>query len=297
MGNKALRCAMLLILVVIPIYSLESTTSQTIFSTDENQSITDSHSVSEIRLTYYLRKFYAQNFYNNLTLSILIEGTNNIDCVLTMITPEGEDSYNMTMVETETTNLYITSFQFEYPENVTYIPYDSPIIVRYNVQYYVNTTTGIMKVSDICPYQTAFGQHTDGLSIVFYDTPDLWYEEGSTGHEVTWAVSTGYPDFYKLYEDDFLIEAWSWDGPLTINADDLEIGDHVFKVEATQGWAFGSETVTVHVVTTIPYGVSTGSVGPITDPLATGFPLIAIGTAISTVLIVGIAIIYRRKTH
>jgi len=297
MGNKTLWCAMILILVVIPIYSLESTTSHTILSTDESLTIADSPSVSEIRLKYYLRKFYAQNYYNNLTLSILIEGTNDIDCVLTMITPEGGDSYNMTMVKTDSTNLYTTSFQFEYPENVTYIPYNSPIIVRYSVQYYVNTTTGITMVSAICPYQTAFGQHADGPSIVFYDTPDLWYEEGSTGHEVTWAVSTGYPDFYKLYEDDFLIEAWSWDGPLTINVDDLAIGDHVFMVEATQGWAIGSETAIVHVVTTIPYGVSTGSVGPITDTLATSFPLILIGTAISMVLIIGIAIFYRRKTH
>ena len=199
------------------------------------------------------------------------------------------------MNEISTEYLYMTSLQFDPPHNSTTYVYDG-IIVRYDVLYFVNTTTGLSITSEICPYQVKIGGlHGDGVPIEFYNTPDLWYEEGTTDHEVAWAVSTGTPSFYTLSEDDFLIEAWSWTGPLTINVDDLGIGDHVYRLSVTDGWVSASETVTVHVATTIPPGVSTGSVGPITNFVANNLPQMLLGTAIGVCLIVVVFTVYRTK--
>ncbi len=301
MRVKIIQSAILLLLVMIPYCSMGSLMSFVTIPIEDSQDTINASDTNEIRLRYYVRKFYVHSCSGSsvtLQLSILVEVSNDVDCVIMMCTPEVDPSYNVTMNETSTENLYETSLQFALPVNSTLDGY-SGIIVRYDVQYFVNTTTGLSITSEFCPYQVKLGGlHGDGVTIAFYTTPDLWYEEGTTGHEVTWAVSTGGPTFYKLTEDGFLIDAWSWSGPLTINVDDLGIGDHVYRLGvSTGGTAHASETVTVHVVTTIPPGVSTGSVGPITDFVANAnnLPQILLGTAIGVCLIVVVFIVYRTK--
>ncbi len=301
MRVRIIQSAILLLLIMIPYCSMGSSMSFATIPVEDSHDIINALDTNEIRLRYYVRRFYVHDTAGNgetLQLSLLVESSNDIDCVIMMCTSEVEPSYNVTMIETSTNHLYMTSLRFEPPENSTDYWYNG-IIVRYDVQYYVNTTTGLSITSEICPYQVKIaGLHGDGVPIEFYTTPDLWYEEGTTGHEVTWAVSTGGPTFYRLFEDGFLIDAWSWTGPLTINVDDLGIGDHVYLLSAsTGGTAYASETVTVHVVTTIPPGVSTGSVGPITDFVANAnnLPHILLGTAIGVCLIVVVLIVYRTK--
>ncbi|MHA1615034.1 MAG: hypothetical protein ACTSYJ_09330 [Candidatus Thorarchaeota archaeon] len=293
MRVRIIQSAILLLLVMIPYFSMGPSLSFTTMPVESNEFTT--LDANEIRIRYYVRRYYVHDYAatgRTLELQILVEGSNDIDCVLMMCTPEGEPSYNVTMNETSTDNLYLTSLQFVLvlPENATIYP-TYGTIVRYDVQYYVNTTTGVSITSENCPYQVKIGGlHGDGVPIGFYSTPDLWYEEGTTGHEVTWDVSTGSPSFYTLTEDGFLIDAWCWNGPLTINVDNLELGDYVYRLRATAGWTGATETVTVHVVTAIPFGVCTGSVGPINN-----LPQIIIGTVIGVCLIVIFIRVYRTK--
>ncbi|MHA1389594.1 MAG: hypothetical protein ACTSUZ_12685 [Candidatus Thorarchaeota archaeon] len=291
-----IQSVVLILLIVIPYCPMGSTIPHTLTILEDTLSVDCAQESTEIQLRYYLRRYYIHDYAGNgvnITLNLLVEGADDLDCVIMMCTPEDDSSYNVSMSETSTVHLYTTLFQIEPHENATVS--HSGILMRYSVQYFVNTTSGIRVISEMCPYQILCGgEHGDGVSIRFYNTPDLWYEEGTTDHAVTWDTSAGSPTFYRLYEDDFLVGAWSWSGSLTINVDGLSLGDHIFKIRATEGGASGSEEVTVHVVTTIPYGVATGSVGPITFALA-NLPPIAVGLVIGIFLIPVVFIIYRRK--
>ncbi len=255
----------------------------------------------ELQLRYYLRKYSSKStgsYGQNLTLYLLIEGSNDLDSVIMICTPEGEPSYSVSMTETSTPNLYTSQLELSISENTTLNMY-SEEISRCSVQYYANTTSGSSIVSEVCSYQVIITMlEYDGPIIHFYNTPDLWYLINTTGHEVTWSISEGFPDYYKVYEDDFLIEAWSWNGSVTINVDNLPIGEHVFEVQATAGWTSASETVTVHVVDELPEGVSTGSVGPITNPinqLLSNSAFVAVLVGIPTLLLLSAIVLHQLK--
>ena len=294
MRDRIIQRVVLILLIVIPYSSIGLTMSHTSIIIDDSLSVDHAQESTEIQLRYYLRRYYIHDYAAtgvNITLNLLVAGADDIDSVIMMCTPEDDSSYNLSMSETSTENLYTALFQIEPHENAT-ASY-SGILMLYSVQYFVNTTSEISVTSEVCPYQILCGgEHGDGLPISFYNTPDLWYEEGTTGHAVTWDTSTGTPNFYRLFEDDFLVDAWSWSDSLTIIVDGLSLGDHIFKIRATDGGISGSEEVTVHVVITIPYGVATGSVGPITS--ADLQPIFS-GLVIGICSILVIFIIYRRK--
>lgn len=236
-----------------------------------------------------------------MTLYVLIEGSNNIDSVIMICTPEGESPYNISMTETSTPNLYVSLLELSIPDNTTLEMYIERV-VRCSIQYYANTTSGTSILSEICLYQVKISMlEYDGPPIVFYNTPDLWYLVNTTDHEITWDISKGIPDYYTVYEDDFLIEAWSWDGSVTINVDNLPLGDYTFKIRASAGWTSATETVTVHVVTDLPKGVRTGSVGPITNPIGylssniIAVTSIGLTTAIVLAIITTYLVIIRRS--
>lgn len=292
----------LLFIFTIQNYSI----SNTLTDMDESIKVVNTRNIAqeELRLRYYLQKFYAKAsgaYGQNITLYLLVEGSDNIDDVIMICTPEGKSSYNVSMIETSTPNLYTSQLELSVPENTTLSPYMEKT-VKCSVQYFVNTTSGMSILSEVCPYQVKVSMlEYDGTPIHFYDTPDLWYLENTIGHEIIWDISTGSPDYYKVYEDEFLIEAWSWSGPVTIYVDNLPLGDYEFEIRATAGWVCGSDTVTVHVVTELPQGVSTDSVGPITNHLFGPFTIPQVGAiaaGITIALFAVFALLYRRrKTH
>jgi len=290
-------CFLILPLIV---YSIPSKPNEL-----ENQTIVDNeytNAENELQLRYYLRKFRKLYYfppYSSITLdlNLLVEGSDDIDKVLVMCTPVGNSTFNQSMTSSSTENLYTSSLIVPVPEDAPITGY-SPYIIYYEVRYFVNTTSGQSIHSEICPYQFYLqGLHSDGGGVL-YDTPDLWYLEGTTGHEITWKLESGSAKEYRLSEDGYLIEHWSWSDPLTINVDELGLGEHVFSIYAYEGGWGDSETVTVHVVTELPFGVNTDDAKPITNildnPILTPILLVSVGIG-SVILIVVILVVYKSR--
>jgi hypothetical protein len=74
--------------------------------------------------------------------------------------------------------------------------------------------------------------------------------------------------YYTLLKDGHVLEKHEWLGELTINVDGLSLGDHAYQLAVNGGFSTGRDNVTVHVVTELPFGVPTGSVGPDMHPLS-----------------------------
>ncbi len=78
---------------------------------------------------------------------------------------------------------------------------------------------------------------------------DITYEEGSTGHNITWQASDAEPSGYKVTRNETLLESDSWAGDnITINVDGLAIGVYLYTctVNDTIGQS-ASDTVMVTV--------------------------------------------------
>lgn len=259
-----------------------------------------SHAEDELQLRYYLRKFWKiyEGMYGSsitLNLNLFVEGSDDIDSVLVMCTPPGNSTYNQSMTLSSIENLYTFNFTVPIPENLTTLVSGfSSYTIYYEVQYFVNTSSGQSILSGICPYQFYFRGLAADAGCTFYDTPDLWYLENTTGHEITWDLSSGYAEEYSLREDGYLIEHWKWSGPLTINVDGLSLGNHEFSIYAkTGGWG-DSETVTVHVVTALPFGVNTDDAEPITSIISSPIFLVSTGVGLVTLVAV-ILVIYKYR--
>jgi plastocyanin domain-containing protein len=83
---------------------------------------------------------------------------------------------------------------------------------------------------------------------------DITYEEGSTGHNITWNPSDANPSSYTVTNNSILVKGGSWSGdPITVIVDGLSVGTYTYNcsVNDTNGnWA--SDSVTVTVVHTTP---------------------------------------------
>ncbi|MEX2720580.1 MAG: hypothetical protein Q6362_004075, partial [Candidatus Wukongarchaeota archaeon] len=78
---------------------------------------------------------------------------------------------------------------------------------------------------------------------------DITYEEGSTGHNITWQASDAEPSGYTVTRNETLLESDSWaGGNITVNVDGLAIGVYLYTctVNDTIGQS-ASDTVMVTV--------------------------------------------------
>jgi len=245
-------------------------------------------------LRYYLRRYHDACWDNsfNLSLELFAEDPSGVDQVVMMSSYDGDVSQNVTMVQDATNPGRYTSHLL-FPANSSspittsqspYDPYQEDVYVKYAA----NDTLGNWACTGSCTYQVAFSSwHVDGVPIELYDTADLWYLPGTTGHTITWAVLTGTPDHYTLTEDSHLIEEWSWTGPLTIAVDGLSLGSHVFFLGVSQGWAGAWDSVTVHVVEQLPAGYFITTVGPLSGHIQS---VLALGGGLTAAFVVAIVI-------
>jgi hypothetical protein len=215
-------------------------------------------------MEYYPRKYYANpNYDYTLNVTVQAKDPDGIDSVIMHYANPGDNDWNqISMIQSEEReDLFTATLDFFY--NST----DGMIYDSYRQVYYVaNDTLGNVARSPIMEFglvQT-LGTWTADYDGDLYDTPDLWYLVGSTGHEVTWkTVYVGY--YYTLLKDGLVLEQHLWSGSLTINVDGLPLGDHVYQLFVDGGFNRGIDNVTVHVVNELPAGVPTDSVGPSTD--------------------------------
>ena len=234
------------------------------------------------QMRFFLRR-YTNDFGGNLlnsTLKILVEDDDGVDVVTMMYSQKSGDSDNFTLFNQDigvwqnVTMEHKSASWYEVTIHISNLtePYSW---CSFLVRYIANDTLGNSQVSPLCIYvfSTYSTVIADWFGIELYDTPDLWYVAGTTNHTVSWNVL---PDshgqsrwIYSLYEDGHLTERWRWEGRIIVDVDGLDIGDHIFDLYLQVALSSKpKDTVTVHVVETsgeIPPGVSTGSVGPITE--------------------------------
>ena len=260
-------------------------------------------------MRYYLRRYgnFFSSSFPNFTVAIFVEDPDSVDTVVMIISEESSDSDNSS-TSAQDTDVW-QNVTMEHTENNWY---QATIVIPnltycyswclFNVRYTANDTFGNTQISPLCIYSFSnCPQTVDWFSIDLYDTPNLWYVVGTTNHTISWDVAPdrhgqyGWP--YRLYEDGYLVEYWTWSSKITIDVDGLDIGDHTFELNLQVALSNNKDTVTVHVVDTpdeIPRGVSTISVGPITESddespdLMT--PIMVLG-----VVLVGIIIIWKKR--
>lgn len=215
-------------------------------------------------MEYYPRKFYAAERYNyNLEVKVLAKDPDGIASVIMHYADLGSSEWDQTaMVQAEDReDLFAANLEFSYNSTGGRV-YDT-----FRQVFYV-ATDSLGNVAQSPLFEFGMGQNilTVDDDPQLYDTPDLWYLPGTTGHEVTWATAAhGFR--YVLLKDGLLLEQhnWIWNQELTINVDGLELGEHVYRLTIDGGWSQEMDTVTVHVVNELPSGVPTDSVGPSTD--------------------------------
>ncbi|MFW9918037.1 MAG: hypothetical protein ACFFED_00395 [Candidatus Thorarchaeota archaeon] len=256
-------------------------------------------------MKYYLRRYApdrAQTL-SSINLSIYAEDPAGVDTVIMMYSHNVGDWNNSSMITQDVgdwVNLTMNcNLEGWYETIIPVSNISQPYMwCSYLVKYAANDTLGNWRVSPLCIYVFTHSTITaDWFDIELYDTPDLWYVVGTTNHTVTWDTApdihgqSGWP--YSLYEDGHLTELWSWGGSITIDVDDLGIGDHIFELYLQVVQSKNSDTVMVHVVEAleeIPYGVSTGAVGPLTETATAEFdlltPVLIVGSACIALLIV-----------
>jgi hypothetical protein len=249
-------------------------------------------------MEYYPRKYYAAaNFDYTLTVSVLARDPDGIDSVVMYYANRGSSDWNQTPMTRSagSGDIFTTTLEFFY-NSTGWQLYDT-----YRQVYYVaNDTLGNVAQSSIMEFGLAQITWTADYDGDLYDTPDLWYVAGSTGHEVTWETVYG-GFYYTLLKDGLILEKHIWVGSLTINVDGLPSGDHVYRLSVDGGFSTGIDNVTVHVVNELPAGVPTGSVGPNRNPILNPedgliLPLV-ISVSVIAVAVLSIVVYWKRQSQ
>ncbi len=263
-----------------------------------NENQTKSIDITGPSMRYYLRKYYYQVYWEfefNLSLQVLVQDPNGVDTVLMMYSYAEGPWQNLSMTEDTSNASWFRCFLL-FPANLSETPITGFQGYTYQVKYAAKDLLNDWAVTDTCTYQILFGGYVeDGVPIELYDTPDLWYLTGTTGHTVTWEIGRGGPNHYMLYEDGYLIESWSWTGSLTISVDGLSLGDHVFALSVSAGWTSSSDSVTVHVVNELPVGYTIQTVGPRINPVP-DIPVLAFALAAAASVTVAVVCVKRRQS-
>lgn len=116
---------------------------------------------------------------------------------------------------------------------------------------------------------------------------EITYQNGTTGHQITWDCSAVYPVAYSILLDEDEIESGEWNGSdISIDIDGLTLGTYTFTLTLTEIYGH-SESVSVNVIVTTESITSTNS-----GPSYTIYILILIG--VLGVIIV-VIIVYKNR--
>lgn len=249
-------------------------------------------------MEYYPRKYFTDVYMNHdLTIIVVASDPDGVHTVTMNYSEHGSDKWILTTLQQDEDNSEFYKGHLVFEENETE-PY--PRESSFLVQYIANDTLGNRAQSPLFDFGVVFMSVTSDNIVDLYETPDLWFLVGTTGHSITW-LDEGYGRTYTLLKDGLLLEEHRWQGELTINVDGLSLGDHLYSLEVRHGSGIDTENVTVHVVEELPTGVSTGSVGPITDIVDSAlseFQLmtILVGSILLLIILV-LVIFFRRQTR
>ena len=90
----------------------------------------------------------------------------------------------------------------------------------------------------------------DTTAPVLNSPQDISYEQGTTGHDITWTAADTNPDTYIIYKDGTEIASGNWtsNSPITVNVDGLLIGSYDYTIIVSDiSGNFARDTVIVTV--------------------------------------------------
>ncbi|MHA2212546.1 MAG: hypothetical protein ACW992_05240 [Candidatus Thorarchaeota archaeon] len=216
-------------------------------------------------MEYYPRKFLTDSYhFHNLSVVVFANDPDGVDSVAMLFSTVDSGEWNRTELKRNDVNIDRFEGNLIFEGNAT----QSGELVSYSVRYIANDSLGNEVESPTFEFGVYFTVITVDGGAELYDTPDLWYEVNTAGHEVTWATRTG-GRTYVLHKDGLLLELHRWEQELTINVDGLPLGEHVYSLYVRTGAWGDFDNVTVHVVEETPEGVPTDSVGPQSGPFDT----------------------------
>ena len=101
----------------------------------------------------------------------------------------------------------------------------------------------------------------------YLSSPTFAYEEGTTGHFLSWTMRHPHPKTYAIYNNSVLMDSDSWtNGTITWNIDGLAAGTYNFTLVVYDKFDnFVSGTVWVTVYHNTPTGTSVEVTDPLTD--------------------------------
>ena len=141
-------------------------------------------------------------------------------------------------------------------------------------------------------------------TVEVYDTADISYTVGTTGHYIAWETNCTLPSMYTIFLDGVVVRQQAWDGSsLVHNIDGLAMGEYNYTLEILGGFGVtASDSVIVTVAPEGPIIITTSPTNTtVTTTTNTTFPIglqevslmISIGSA--GVIVVVVILIFRTK--
>ncbi|TXT54914.1 MAG: membrane protein of unknown function [Candidatus Thorarchaeota archaeon] len=183
---------------------------------------------------------------------------------------DGLVNYNAPTLNIASTGFTIDGFKLQVFDNATALTGATPteqdgngsIVLTNTNQVLFNgfMLNGLRGDADSSAYMDGFEIYLNEINFMLnlpeIDHPaDIQYEDGSTGHSITWNPTDSSPDTYQVFIDGSVVDSGSWDGSaINVNVDAIGLGFHTVecRVIGDSGHPRGDIVFVTVVDTTAP---------------------------------------------
>jgi hypothetical protein len=116
----------------------------------------------------------------------------------------------------------------------------------------------------------------DGVAPVVENPDDISYEQGETGHSITWNATDQNPGGYMIFKDDVDVKHGFWNSSsemITANVDDLNVGSHNYTIVFYEASGKSTSDTVMVDVSAPPVTTTTTTTSSTTTPPPDGFDL------------------------
>jgi parallel beta-helix repeat protein len=134
----------------------------------------------------------------------------------------------------------------------------------------------------------------DNTDPIINHPADIEYEEGSTGHSITWALFDEYPSKYEVYRDHNLIESRIWNGSnIVIDIDGLNAGVYNYTLVVYD--KIGNSASDSVYVTVVSLVVTTTTSTTPTTPFDHTFLMASVLVTVTALVLILIIVFLHKK--
>jgi len=151
-----------------------------------------------------------------------------------------------------------------------------------------NYTIVVSDVYDNSAMDTVIVTVEDTADPVVDSPADITYEEGTTGHSISWIATDNNPGNYIIYKDGVEVDSGSWTSsvPITINVDGLTVGSYNYTIVVSD--AFNNTAIN-----TVFVKVTSSEVIP---PEIAGYPWLVLSLFLAFPIMIVILVLKRKIT-